>query len=293
MSNELSRVHDASFVDIEKMAVRGARSKIVKDITEDQLYILMQVAHSNGIPPIRAMQMYSVIQGKPAMKSEAMLAVWQETGGSVEWLEHSRHVVRGLFTHPRYCPKGYTREVRFDEFPTLNHRDTWKQYPEAMLTARCVSAAIRAVAPALILGTYTPEEIRDFSPESPRTESDYSEAQIATSPEARQLEAPSPLVADQARAIEERGRFEPKKEKIDQELVALKKAVLQALKAAQNVIEVEAIGASEDFVACGGTDNKALVKFYNEQLERVKASQAAFDYGTADEEDVPEDGRGL
>jgi hypothetical protein len=284
-SNELAiRPVEATFVDIEKMAVRGARSKIIKDMSEDQLYILMQVAASNGIPPIRAMQMYSVIQGKPAMKSEAMLAVWQETGGSVEWLEHSGKVVTGLFTHPRYCPKGYTRSVRFDEFPDLNRKDTWRQYPEAMLTARCVSAAIRAVAPALILGTYTPEEIRDFSPESPRTEPEHDRTVTAPTPETKQLEAPSALVADQARAIEDKGKL-PQRQQVDPWIAAKKKEICNALKSAQTVEQVEAIGSGEDFVACGGTENKALVNFYNEQLARVRAATPLLDYGVAEPED--------
>ncbi|MCX7689084.1 MAG: hypothetical protein N2045_14060, partial [Fimbriimonadales bacterium] len=40
----------------------------------------------------------------------------------------------------------------------------WEKYPRAMLRARVVSEGVRTVFPGVIVGLYTPEEVRDFEP---------------------------------------------------------------------------------------------------------------------------------
>jgi hypothetical protein len=43
-------------------------------------------------------------------------------------------------------------------------KDNWRNYPRAMLRARCISEGIRAVYPGCVVGVYTPEEVQDFQP---------------------------------------------------------------------------------------------------------------------------------
>jgi hypothetical protein len=43
-------------------------------------------------------------------------------------------------------------------------KENWRNYPRAMLRARCISEGIRTVFPACVAGVYTPEEVQDFSP---------------------------------------------------------------------------------------------------------------------------------
>jgi hypothetical protein len=49
----------------------------------------------------------------------------------------------------------------------IANKDNWKNYPRAMLRARCVSEGIRSVYPGCVVGVYTPEEIQDFKPSKP------------------------------------------------------------------------------------------------------------------------------
>jgi hypothetical protein len=46
----------------------------------------------------------------------------------------------------------------------LATKDNWKNYPKAMLRARCISEGIRTVYPGCIVGVYTPEEVQDMEP---------------------------------------------------------------------------------------------------------------------------------
>jgi hypothetical protein len=39
----------------------------------------------------------------------------------------------------------------------------WQRFPRQMLTARCISEAVRLLAPQIVSGIYTPEEVQDFS----------------------------------------------------------------------------------------------------------------------------------
>jgi hypothetical protein len=43
-------------------------------------------------------------------------------------------------------------------------KENWRNYPRAMLRARCISEGIRTVFPACVAGVYTPEEVQDFAP---------------------------------------------------------------------------------------------------------------------------------
>jgi hypothetical protein len=42
-------------------------------------------------------------------------------------------------------------------------KDNWRKFPRQMLTARCISEAIRLLMPQIVSGVYTPEEVQDFT----------------------------------------------------------------------------------------------------------------------------------
>ena len=74
--------------DLEAVAKRAAASKLF-GVTEDQAFALMMIAQSEGIHPIKALQRYHVVQGRPVMKADAMLADFLADGGTVEWISES------------------------------------------------------------------------------------------------------------------------------------------------------------------------------------------------------------
>lgn len=133
--------------------------------TEAQAFSLMLLADAEGLHPATAARDYHIIQGRPSLRSDAMLARFQAAGGSVEWGERSDQKVEATFSHP----KGGTITVdwtweRATEagLTTGNNKATWKKYPRQMLSARVISEGVRTVFPGVVAGLYTEEEIIDF-----------------------------------------------------------------------------------------------------------------------------------
>jgi hypothetical protein len=154
-----------SVADIQAMAASVAKSRLF-GLDEAQAFTLMLLAQSEGIHPIKAVQRYHVIQGRPAMKADAMLADFQRIGGTVEWLTESddREKCEAVFRHPVHAPSGKTIRFGMNDAKAagLAGKDVWKQYPASMLRARVTSIGIRMIAPGIVAGLYTPEEVGDF-----------------------------------------------------------------------------------------------------------------------------------
>lgn len=157
MSNALVPVSD-----IEKMAAAIAKSNFFGMKTPEQAMALMLIAQAEGKHPASAAQEYHVIQGKPALKADAMLARFQSAGGKVEWKSYTDKVVTGLFSHPQGGAVEITWTLDMAAAAKLTGKDTWKQYPRQMLRARVISEGIRTVYPGVAVGVYTPEEVQDF-----------------------------------------------------------------------------------------------------------------------------------
>ncbi len=153
--------------DVEKMAVAVARSGLFGVKTPDQALALMLIAQAEGLHPAIAARDYHVINGRPTLKADAMMARFQAAGGKVEWGEYTDTKVSGKFSHPQ----GGTVEViwttKMATDAGLTRNPTWKSYPRQMLRARCISEGIRTVFPGCVVGTYTPEEAGDMEPREP------------------------------------------------------------------------------------------------------------------------------
>jgi|GEM_PF-2928552 hypothetical protein len=164
MSTDLANPQH-SVRDLEVMASRVAKSRLF-NMDESQAFTLMLLCQSRGIHPIEAVMRYDIIQGRPAMKSDAMLAEFQRIGGSVDWLSDNDNpdYAEAVFSHPKLSPK--PKRVKFSMKDAhragLDGKDSWKKYPYSMLRARVVSMALRMLSPGIVSGIYTPEEVGDM-----------------------------------------------------------------------------------------------------------------------------------
>ena len=153
--------------DIERMATAVAKSGLFGIKTSEQGVALMLIAQAEGLHPAIAARDYHVIQGRPALKTDAMLARFQQAGGKVIWKTYTDDEVTGTFSHPAGGELTVTWTLAQAKRIGLAGKDNWKSYPRAMLRARCVSEGIRSVFPGCVVGVYTPEEVEDFSPTPP------------------------------------------------------------------------------------------------------------------------------
>lgn len=148
--------------DIEKMASAVVKSNLFGMKTLEQAMALMFIAQAEGKHPATAAQEYHIIQGKPALKADAMLARFQAAGGKVQWKILTDKEVTGIFSHPSGGSAEISWTMEMANAAKLTSKDTWKQYPRQMLRARVVSEGIRTVYPGVAIGVYTPEEVQDF-----------------------------------------------------------------------------------------------------------------------------------
>ena len=159
--------------DIERMGTVMAKSRLFGFKTADEAVALMLIAQAEGNHPAKAAQEYHVIQGRPALKADAMLARFQAAGGVVQWEELTDSNVSALFSHPTACPKPVRVDWSMDRARQagLTGKDNWNKYPRQMLKARVVSEGVRTTYPGVAVGIYTPEEVMQFddSPSIPTT----------------------------------------------------------------------------------------------------------------------------
>jgi hypothetical protein len=150
------------FSDIERMAVAFAKSGLFGIKTAEQGVALMLIAQAEGLHPAVAARDYHVIQGRPALKADAMLARFQAAGGKVNWDVYTDTEVKACFSHPAGGSATVSWTISQAKNAGLCGKDVWRQYPRAMLRARVISEGIRTVYPGVSVGVYTPEELADF-----------------------------------------------------------------------------------------------------------------------------------
>lgn len=164
------------FDAIEKMADAVTASKLFGVSTKDQALALMLIAQAEGMHPATAARDYHVINGRPTLKADTMLARFMSAGGSVEWIEYTEKKCEAKFSHPqggsvkvawtieqasKIMNKVYKQGVCVGQ-TSLTDKDVWKQYPRQMLRSRVISEGIRTIFPGVAVGVYTPEEAEDF-----------------------------------------------------------------------------------------------------------------------------------
>ena len=173
MSQEIARI---PLSDIEIMARNIAASGLFGTNKPEQAMSLMLIAQAEGLHPAIAARDYHIIQGKPALKSDAMLARFQTAGGKVEWHSYSDDKVCATFSHPSGGSATVDWDMQRAKAAQLGGKDMWRKFPRQMLKARVISEGIRLVFPGVVSGVYAPEEVMDFD-DKPRAMQDVTPPQ--------------------------------------------------------------------------------------------------------------------
>jgi hypothetical protein len=155
--------------DMTVMADSIVKSGFYGFKTKEQVMAVMLVAQAENKHPASVVQEYDIIQGKPALKSQAILARFQLSGGSVQWDEVTPKKVKGTFKHPQGGSLTVEWTIEMARQAGIYREGSgWSKYPEDMLRARVISRAVRSIYPACILGHYATEEVMDFDSPMPK-----------------------------------------------------------------------------------------------------------------------------
>lgn len=166
MSNEIVAQKEFTVQDIAQMGRIFAKSGMYGIKSPEMAMTLMFQAQAEGIHPAKAMQEYHVINGKPSLSSQAMLSRFQLAGGIAKWLKRTATEATLHVEHKQGGELDVTWDIDRAKRAGLLGNPSWSKYPEAMLSARCISEAIRAVFPACLGGMYSVEEEEDIAYES-------------------------------------------------------------------------------------------------------------------------------
>lgn len=153
-----------------RLAEAFAKSGLFGVKSADQALTLMALCEAEGLHPATAVRDYHIINGRPSLKAEVMLARFLKSGGKVKWHERTDQAADATFTHPSGGEVRVNFTILMAKVAGLVGKDVWKAYPRAMLHARCVSEGVRAVCPQATGHVYTPEEVGDMPAPNPYIE---------------------------------------------------------------------------------------------------------------------------
>lgn len=130
--------------------------------TSEQAVAIILKGRELGIPPMQALSHIHVINGKPTMSAELMLAQILKLHPKTKISYPERSGERCTIKVQRYGsePSTFTFAMTDAQAAGLLNNPTWKKYPRAMLHARCVAEMARSLFPDAISGiSYCPEEL--------------------------------------------------------------------------------------------------------------------------------------
>src|SRR5690606_18001163 len=131
------------------------------DTPEKALAIMLKGRELN-IPPMQALANIAVINGKPTVQAELMLALIYRAYG--------KKAIRVKESSDERCTveyrldgwndvQSYSFTIEQAKKAGLVKPGPWQSYPAAMLRARCISAVARMAFPDCIAGMYVPGEL--------------------------------------------------------------------------------------------------------------------------------------
>lgn len=137
---------------------------------------VMMVCMQEGMSPVDFVRTYHMIQGKPTMRADAMLAKFNQMGWRHEVAESTPQIAKiKIWRNDEPATSAQTweldrKQVEGSRWPWADWRDHSKGYKdnwatdedwENMLWCRLVSKMIRKVEPSVVSGMYTPQEMSD------------------------------------------------------------------------------------------------------------------------------------
>lgn len=138
--------------------------KALRGKVPDVLMTIM-AGQEMGLAPMASLRNFHVIEGKPVMGADGMIALVMGSGKAVYFdrIEESDTAVtyetlRVGSKNPRRC----TWTLAMAKGAALHLKDNWRAYPRAMLAARAKAELARDVYPDVLAGCDTEDEAASF-----------------------------------------------------------------------------------------------------------------------------------
>lgn len=130
------------------------------------VFTIVQYGREVGLSPVVSLNNVAIIKGKLSMSGASMLALAMKHGVKATVEEETNEVCSILFERDGFQPYRSTFTIEdADHAELLKQEDGkikhegWRKYPSQMLRWRAVSKGLKVVAPDILAGVYTEEEI--------------------------------------------------------------------------------------------------------------------------------------
>jgi len=145
--------------------------------TIEQAFAVAQYGKDLGMKPMQAFHQIYSIQGRLALSSKALGALLWKNGISYRTIKDGELVVRGIDDEGKEL-KDRVTIIEFTRNSVIEVatfywsdavkagwtlKDNWVKMPKHMLYARCLALGANRIAPDVILGLYTVEEMVDVT----------------------------------------------------------------------------------------------------------------------------------
>lgn len=161
MTNEIARRDLAAEKDF---AVALSHSNLLPKAYHGQpanVLVAIEWSHALGVNPMTAMQQLAIIDGKPTASAQMIAGLVRRAGHNLRVAGDDTRAVCEITRSddPDFVFKSVWTIERAQK-AGLAGKNTWKQYPAAMLKARAITEAARDACPEALMGVaYTTEEL--------------------------------------------------------------------------------------------------------------------------------------
>ena len=117
-----------------------------------------------GVGPMASLRAFHIVEGKPCAAADFWVARLRAAGYRLDWLQRDNECVSLRLT----APDGSSITETWDRAKATaaglwNGKDNWRKYPQAMLSARCITSAGRALAGEVMFGCYELDEADEIA----------------------------------------------------------------------------------------------------------------------------------
>lgn len=166
--NRLKEVQDSTEMSLSAWnTMRDMANTLVKSRflpaavdTPEKAMAIMLAGRELGIGPMEAFRSINVIQGKPTVSPQLMLALANRRG-ELEDIKIDTNATRCVTTIKRKGRAPHTETFGVAEATALGlmQKDNYKKQAMTMFKWRSLAANLRVTFPDVVLGLYTPEEL--------------------------------------------------------------------------------------------------------------------------------------
>lgn len=171
MSNELAVFEEQNLSKLQDACDKLAKSKMIPFHLQgksDDIFAILVMGAELGIKPMQSLQSINVIQGKPTISPQLMMAlIRSKIPGAVIKVESANPNV--------YCTTARSKEdfdagLFFKSEWNMNKatklglasKDNYTKQAETMLRWRAIAESCRVTFPDILMGLYAPEEFQNF-----------------------------------------------------------------------------------------------------------------------------------